>query len=148
MAITAGICNDYIRRMAVKEVDHTAGTGDVFKFYLLTEAANRDQDDTAYSATGESSGTNYTAGGATVASVTPALAGSPGQGLRKLLFDWANPSWLNVTIASIRGGQMYNDTVSNASIFNSDFGADNSATAANVTVLMPEPTDTTAIIRL
>lgn len=145
MAIEAGICNDYVRRAFGGEFNHGANA---FKFMLVTSAATRNKDDTAYSATGEASGTNYVAGGVSVAAVAAALGGSPGTGDRPCILDFADPAFTNVSIADFRGGQFYNDTVGDASLLNVDFGATQVATTADVTLQLPEPTATLGLIRI
>ena len=69
-------------------------------------------------ASGEASGTGYTAGGTVVAS--PTLTGSSGV----MTFDQADTSWTSSTITSARGGLLYADALTgNNGICAVDFGS-------------------------
>lgn len=69
-------------------------------------------------ATGEISGTGYTAGGTVVAS--PTLTGATGV----ITYDHADTSWASSTITSARGALLYADAlVNNNAIMAVDFGS-------------------------
>ena len=76
MAITSAICNSFKQEILVGTHNLTATSGNTFKIALFTSSATLGAGTTAYSTTNEitnSSGTAYTAGGATLTSVTPTL---------------------------------------------------------------------------
>ena len=76
MAITSAICNSFKQEILVGTHNLTATSGNTFKIALFTSSATLGAGTTAYSTTNEitnSSGTAYTAGGATLTSVTTTL---------------------------------------------------------------------------
>ena len=79
MAITSAICTSFKVELLKGVHDFTATTGDTFKIALYTSSATLGASTTAYTTSNEitnSSGTAYTAGGATLTSVTPTLDGT------------------------------------------------------------------------
>ena len=75
-------------------------------------------------ASGEASGTGYTAGGAAVAS--PTLTGSGGV----MTYDQADTSWSNTTVTGVRGALLYADGLAgNNAICAIDFGQTYSTSA-------------------
>ena len=73
MAITSAICTSFKVELLKGVHDFTATTGNTFKIALFTSDATLGAGTTAYSTSNEitnSSGTAYTAGGATLTSVT------------------------------------------------------------------------------
>lgn len=111
---------------------------DTFKVALYTASADLNATTTVYTATGEVSGTGYTAGGATTAtsvSVTGTVA----------FVNFGNVSWTAALTA--RGALIYNSSKSNKAVAILDFGADKTS-VTTFTVTMPANTSTTALIRL
>ena len=119
MAITSAICNS-------------------FKQELLVEGHNLT---TVYVTTGQSTGTNYSAGGSALTNVTPALSGSTA------VCDFADLTFGTATVTA-RGCLLYNTTNSNKALCAIDFGGDKTSTAGSFTVVFPSATATGAIIRL
>lgn len=149
MAIVSGPCNQYILNAFLGSYNHTAGSGNAFKYQLLLAAANRSPDDTVMSATGEHAATGgYVTGGAVCAIVTPVLHGSPTGIERKVLFDIADASWIGVTLSGVRGGQIYNTTVSNHAWMNQDFGGTIGVAGGDLNVTQPPPVLATAVMRI
>lgn len=126
-----------------------AGTGaDTFKAALYLASATINADSTAYTATGEVSGSGYTAGGISVTNGT-APANSGGTGIVAFWTPSASLAFGTVTLASSFDCVMlYNDTASgkNAVSVNT-FGA-TTVTAATFTLTMPTNDLTTGLIRL
>lgn len=88
--------------------------------------------DTAYSTTGEVSGTGYTAGGAAV--TTPTVTASSGS----LVFDLADTSWASSTITNARCAMLYADALAgNNAICLVNFGADYSTVSGTFTIQWP-----------
>jgi hypothetical protein len=126
-----------------------ATTADSFKGALYLASATINANTTAYTATGEVTGTNYTAGGIAVtnANVPIATNSSPTAGV-----GYWTPSaslvYTNVTLSTAFDTMlMYNSTQSNKSVAVFTFGSQ-TITAGNFTLTMPSNTSTTALVRL
>jgi hypothetical protein len=141
MAITSAICTSFKQELLVGTHDFTASTGDTFKLALYTSSATLGASTTAYTTTNEVSGTNYTAGGGTLTSVTPTTSGTTA------ICDFADLTFGTATITA-RGCLIYDSTQSNKAVAAIDFGGDKTSTAGNFTIVFPSPTATGAIIRL
>jgi len=141
--------------LGVHDFRATAG-GDTFQLALYTSSATIDANTTAYTATNEVTGTNYTAGGGTLANlgvVTSNNNTSTGTGFT----DFTDLTFTNATITA-RGALIYNTTPSansnanttltNAAVCALDFGSDKTSTAGDFTIIFPAATNTTAIIRI
>ena len=76
MAITQAVCTSFKQELLVGTHNFTASSGNTFKLALYTSSATLGASTTAYVTTGQSSGTNYTAGGANLTSVTPVATGT------------------------------------------------------------------------
>lgn len=93
---------------------HNILGGDVVKIALYTEAADLGATTTAYTASGEVSGSGYTAGGITLSGAALRLE----NGILKLTWSDANFA----ADLSARGALVYNSSKSNKSIVVLDFG--------------------------
>jgi hypothetical protein len=114
-------------------------TTDTMKLALYLSTANLGADTTVYTATGESTGTGYTAGGIVLTGVTVLTYGTT------VYIDFDSPAWAGVLTA--RGGLIYNYSKANKSVAVINFGADK--TSVNTfTVQMPANTYTSALIRI
>ena len=79
MAITSAVCTSFKVEVLKGVHNFTATTGNTFKIVLYTSSASLGAGTTAYSTSNEisnTSGSAYSAGGATLTSVTPALDSS------------------------------------------------------------------------
>jgi hypothetical protein len=112
---------------------------DTLKFALYTSAASLGPSTTVYTATGEVTGTGYTAGGVVLTNVVLTTGGTTAY----LTFD--NPTWSGASFVC-RGALIYNVSKANKAIAVLDFGADKTASGTFV-VQLPTPSATTAIIR-
>lgn len=117
---------------------HVFGTN-TFKMALYTSAASLNADTTAYTATGEVSGTGYTSGGVALTGVSVVSA----SGVAYLTFSPV--SWTAALTA--RGALIYNATNGNRSVAVLDFGGDKTSTTTFV-VTPPAATYTSAILRI
>lgn len=144
MAITQAVCNSFKKQLLEGAHDLRAGQ-DVVNIALYQSSATLDSTTTAYTATGEASGTNYTAGGQALTNVDPILSGSAG------VADFADEVFTGVTI-TVRGALLYNTTpthtYTNPSLIVLDFGTDISAIAGDLTIQFPTQDSTNGIIRL
>ena len=141
MAITSAITTSFKQQLLVGTHDFTNSTGDTFKLALYTSSATLGASTTAYTTTGEASGTNYSAGGSNLTSVTPFATGTTA------VVDFNDLTFSTATITA-RGCLIYNSTDSNKAVAAIDFGGDKTSTAGDFTIVFPTPTATGAIIRL
>ena len=141
MAITSAICSSFKQEVLVGTHNFTASSGNSFKLALYTSSATLGAATTAFTTTGQASGTNYTSGGNALTSVTPVLSGTTA------VCDFADLTFGTATVTA-RGCMIYNDTNSDKAVAIIDFGGDKTSTAGNFTVVFPSPTATGAIIRL
>lgn len=125
-------------------VTRGATTPDVIKAALYLASATYNAATTAYSATGEVSGTNYTAGGATVTNATaPTTSGTTAYWTPS-----ANVTWTNVTLATAFDAVLfYNSSQANRAISVHTFGSQ-TVTAGNFTLTMPTNDASNALIRI
>lgn len=120
------------------------GTSQVFKIALYTNAATLDATTAAYTATGEVSGSGYTAGGQALTVNQVPTVGS-GTGTTSYL-SFGNVSWTSSFTA--RGALIYLDNgTTNPTICVLDFGSDKTS-SSTFTVQFPDPSNTSAIIRI
>jgi len=156
MAITQAMTTSFKAELLLAVHDFRLTSGDTFKLALYTSSATIDANTTAYSATNEASGTNYTAGGSALtdlgvtASNTNASAGTG-------FTDFSDLTFTTATITA-RGALIYNTTPSangtanttltNAAVCALDFGADKTATAGDFTIVFPTASNSAAIIRI
>lgn len=156
MAITQAMCTSFKAEILLAVHDFRPTGGDTFKLALYTSSASIDANTTAYSATNEVTGTNYTAGGGSLTNlgvVTSNNNASTGTGFT----DFSDLTFANSTITA-RGALIYNSTPSansnanttltNAAVAVLDFGADKTSTAGDFTIIFPAATNTAAIIRI
>lgn len=153
MANTQGMCTSF--KVELLNGIHALGTSvvrgattpDSFKAALYLASASVGPSSTVYTATGEVSGTNYSAGGVD-------LTGSP---------DWIAPSgtgttafstptnsivFTNVTLATAFDAVMiYNSTQGNKAVSVHTFGSQ-TVTAGTFTLTMPTNDATTGLLRL
>ena len=141
MAITSAIPTSFKQELLVGTHNFTASTGDAFKLALYTSSATLGAATTAFTTTGQASGTNYTSGGGTITSVTPTTSGTVA------LCDFADKTFGTATVTA-RGCMIYNDTQSYKACAVIYFGGDKTSTAGDFTIVFPSPTATGAIIRL
>tara|TARA_Y100001937_G_scaffold125718_1_gene193130 strand:+ start:32 stop:469 length:438 start_codon:yes stop_codon:yes gene_type:complete len=144
MAITSAICTSFKQEILVGTHNFTATTGNTFKIALYTSSATLGASTTAYSTSNEitnSSGTAYTAGGATLTSVTPTTSGTTA------LCDFADVSYTDASFTA-NGALIYNDTQSDKAVASIAFGSDKTVTSGTFTIQFPTADATNAIIRI
>jgi len=145
MAITSAVCTSFKVELLKGVHNFTVTTGDTFKIALYTSSATLGASTTAYSATNEisnTSGTAYTAAGATLTSVTPVASSTTA------VCDFANVSYTDATFTA-NGALIYNDSASgDPACAVIAFGADKTVTSGTFTIQFPTADATNAIIRL
>jgi len=123
---------------------HTAGVADTFKAALYLVSATVDSTTTAYSSTGEVTGTNYTAGGVTVTFGTAPSSTST----TAFITPSASIVYTTVTLATAFNAVLiYNSTQSNKAVSVHTFGSQTIA-AGTFTLTMPTNDSTNALLRL
>lgn len=150
MANSSAMCTSFKREILLGH--HNLGVGvvrastaaDTLKGALYLTTATINATSTAYTATGEVTGTNYVAGGATVTNGTaPAISGT--------VAYWtpsASIAWTTVTLAtSFDAVMLYNATQANKAISTHTFGAQ-TVTAGNFSLTMPTNDGTNALLRI
>ena len=145
MAITSAICTSFKQELLVGTHNFTATSGNTFKIALYTSSASLGAATTAYSTSNEitnSSGTAYTAGGATLTSVTPAASGTTA------VCDFNDVSYSSATFTA-NGALIYNDEASgDPACAVIAFGGDKTVTSGTFTIQFPTADATNAIIRI
>ena len=155
MANTQSMCTSFLGQLLT--ATHNFGTAptrgtsaaDTFKAALYLTSATINANTTAYSATGEVSGTNYTAGGITVTNATaPTATNSSSTAGVAYWTPSGNLVYTTVTLATAFDTVLiYNSTQSNAAVSVHTFGSQ-TVTAGTFTLTMPSNTTTTALLRL
>jgi len=129
----------------------TRGTtaADTFKAALYLTSATINASTTAYSATGEVSGTNYSAGGVTVTNATvPASTNTSTTAGTAYWTPSASITYTTVTLSTAFDAVLiYNSTQSNKAVSVHTFGSQ-TITAGTFTLTMPSNTTSTALLRL
>ena len=139
MAITQAVCNSFKQEIlqGLHDLD-----GHTLKLALYTSSATLGPTTTAFSTTNESSGTNYTSGGATISNVAVSLSGTVA------FVDFDDVSFSSATISDAAGALIYNSSASNRAIAVLDFGGTKSVSSGTLTVTLPSASATTALIRI
>jgi hypothetical protein len=144
MAITTNMCNTFKEEMLKGVHDMSS---DVLKLALFKEAptGTYGENTTNYSevtsASDETTGTNYTAGGQQLDTPTVTLIGDTA------IVDFDDEVFNDVTIAT-DGCIIYNTSQGNAAVCVIDFGGTVSATAGDLTIEFPPANATDAVIRV
>jgi hypothetical protein len=145
MAITSSaVCNTFKNQLLGNDIHNFDQTsGDHFYLAMYISTATIGKSTTDYLTAGETSGTNYSAGGKllAVAGQTHKLSNDTA------IVDWSNLSWQTATITA-RGALIYNKSSSDKAVCVLDFGGDKTATAGTFTIQFPNFTDTLAILRI
>ena len=115
-------------------------SADTFYMALYTANADIGAATTVYTATGEISGTGYTATGQVMTGISVSVTDTTA------FVNFSNVVWTPGAFTA-RGALIYNFTEGNKSVAVLDFGADKTTTSS-FTVVMPTNSSTTALIRL
>jgi hypothetical protein len=138
MAITTAIANSFKEGMLAGTYD--VGT-DTFKLALYTSSASLGPSTTAYTTTGECTGTNYTAGGVTLTGAAVVLDANT------VIIDFDDATFSNITVSDIRGFMIYDSSAADACVTVFDFGSSASVVTSNYTLQFPAATASTGLIR-
>ena len=141
MAITSTLTSSFKKELLEGVHNFKNSGGDTFKLALYTSSATLGATTTAFTTTGQASGTNYTSGGSNLTNVTPSATGTTA------VTDFADLTFSTATITA-RGCMIYNSSDSNKSVATIDFGGDKTSTAGDFTIVFPAKAASTAIIRI
>jgi len=140
MAIIQTLTTSFKVELAQGLHNFTAGTGDVFKLALYTANADLGASTTAYTTAGESSGTNYSAGGLALTNITPSFQGTTAY------WSFETATFTNVSLTT-NGALIYN-TNGNRSVCVLNFGVNITKSAQNLVITFPADDATNAIMRI
>ena len=160
MANTQSMCTSFMEQLMlgqhqlgtstiVSRGSLTSPTTDTLKAALYLATATVNAATTAYSASNEVSGTNYSAGGVTVTNATaPTSTNSSATAGIAFFTPSASITYTNVTLSTAFDSVLlYNSTQSNKAIAVYTFGSQ-TVTAGTFSLTMPSNTITTALLRL
>jgi hypothetical protein len=121
--------------------DFTASTGDTFKLALYTTVSGFSTGTTVYSTTNETSGTGYSAGGATLVNISPTVS-------QNVAFIDFNDVTFSTATISASCALIYNTTNSGKAVVVLDFGSTVTSTNGDFTIQFPAANSTSAILRI
>ena len=149
MANTQAMCTSFMQELMTATHNFTTGTGNSFKAALYLASATVNASTTAYSSTGEVTGTNYTAGGVAVTNGTsPASTNTSSTAGVAYWTPTASITYTNVTLSTAFDAVLiYNSSASDKAVSVHTFGSQ-TVTAGTFTLTMPSNTTSTALLRL
>ena len=149
MANTQAMCTSFMSELMTATHNFTTGTGNTFKAALYLTSATVNASTTAYSSTGEVTGTNYTAGGVAVTNGTsPSSTNTSSTAGVAYWTPTASITYTNVTLSTAFDAVLiYNSSASDKAVSVHTFGSQ-TVTAGTFTLTMPSNTTSTALLRL
>jgi hypothetical protein len=141
MAIVQTMCTSFKAEVAQALHNFTRTTGNVFKLALYVSTANLGADTQTYTAQGEASGTNYSAGGLALTNITPLSSGFTGY------WSFDDLTFSNVTL-TCAGALIYNSTNGNRAVCVLNFGSTVTKTGQDLTITFPPMGATDSILRI
>ena len=154
MANSSGVCSSFKSEVLLgkhqlgavtltSRTSLTAPTKDSLKAALYLSSATTGPSNTVYTATGEATGTGYTAGGIAVTNATdPSTSGTTG-----IWTPSASLVYTTVSIGPVDAVMIYNDTQADAAIEVITFSAQ-TPVAATLSLTMPAHAAGTALLNL
>ena len=155
MANTQSMCTSFLGEVLTATHNfgvapiRAATTADTFKAALYLTSATINAATTAYTVTGEVSGTGYSAGGVAITNATPPTATNSSATAGVAFFTpSASITYTTVTLTTAFDAVLiYNSTQSNKAVSVHTFGSQ-TITAGTFTLTMPSNTTSTALLRL
>jgi hypothetical protein len=141
MAIVQTMCTSFKAEVAQGLHNFTRSTGNVFKLALYVATANLGADTQTYTAQGEASGTNYSAGGLALTNITPLSASLTGY------WSFDDLTFSNVTL-TCAGALIYNSTNGNRAVCVLNFGSTVTKAGQDLTITFPPMGATDSILRI
>ena len=155
MANTQSMCTSFLGELMTATHNfgvapiRAATTADTFKGALYLTTATINAATTAYTATGEVSGTGYSAGGVAITNATP--PSSTNSSSTAGVGYWTPSASITYTTVTLTTAfdtlLVYNSTQSNKAVSVHTFGSQ-TITAGTFTLTMPANTTSTALLRL
>lgn len=148
MAISQAMCTSF--KVEILNGIHAFGTtvvraattADTFNLALYTSSATLGAATAAYTTSGETSGTGYTAKGqALTVSAVPVASGTTA------ILNFATETFTTASITA-RGALIFNTTQADKAVAVLDFGGDKTSTAGDFSIVFPTFDATNAIIRI
>lgn len=148
MAISQAMCTSF--KVEILNGIHAFGTtvvraattADTFNLALYTSSATLGAATAAYTTSGETSGTGYTAKGqALTVSAVPQSDGTTA------ILNFATETFTTASITA-RGALIFNTTQADKAVAVLDFGGDKTSTAGDFSIVFPTFDATNAIIRI
>ncbi|NBX51776.1 hypothetical protein EBT25_18015 [bacterium] len=143
------MCTSFMQQLLTATHDFTTGSGDTFKAALYEASATYNAATTAYSTSGEVTGSGYTPGGVTVTNGTSPL--STNSSATAGVAYWtpsASITYTSVTLTTAFDAVLiYNSTKSNKAVSVHTFGSQ-TITSGTFTLTMPTNNTTNALLRL
>lgn len=149
MANTQSMCTSFMQELMTATHDFTPSTGDTFKAALYEATATYNAATTAYSTSGEVTGSGYTAGGVAVTNANaPTSTNSSATAGVAYWTPSASLTYSNVTLTTAFDAVLiYNSTKSNKAVSVHTFGSQ-TVTAGTFSLTMPTNNTTNALLRL
>lgn len=124
------------------------GAADTFKIALYDNSATLDKNTTAYTTSGEISGTGYTTGGNTLTISTTPTVDTSGS-INAAYINFANTSWSSASFTTY-GALIYNSSQEDRAAAVLDFGGAKTVVSGTLTINFPvyTPGAVAAIIQL
>ena len=145
MAISSAVCTSFKVELLKGVHNFTASSGNTFKIALYTSSASLGAATTAYSTSNEisnTSGSAYSAGGATLTSITPVADSTTA------VCDFNDVSYTSASFTA-NGCLIYNDSASgDPACAVIAFGGDKTVSSGTFTIQFPAAAASTAIIRI
>jgi len=121
------LCTSFKKELMEAKHNFLASGGNTFNIAMYTNSASFTAATTAYTSTNEISGTNYSAKGQALGNVNPTTSSTTA------FTDFADEVFSNVTISSVRGALIFNDSASgDPTVCVLDFGADKAASSGDL----------------
>tara|TARA_R110002050_G_scaffold200365_1_gene335212 strand:- start:271 stop:696 length:426 start_codon:yes stop_codon:yes gene_type:complete len=140
MAITQTMCTSFKKEILEAVHNFSAAGGHTFKIALYTSSATIGADTTAFTTSGEASGTAYVSGGFTLTNSGVSSGGTTG------FSDFGDAFWNSSSITA-RGALIYNSSQSNKAVCVLNFGADITSNP-DFRIRFPVNDADTAVIRI
>ena len=142
MAISTAMCTTFKKEILEAVHNFKNSGGSTFNLALYTSSATLNASTTAYTTSGEATGTNYTAKGAALTRVDPSNDGTTA------ITDFADLTFSNATVTA-NGALIFNESASgDPAVCSLAFGGDKTSTAGDFTIQFPTADASNAIIRI
>ena len=141
MAFTGNYVPTSFKKELLTASHNFGANQDVFKIALYDNNASFTAATTDYTTDNEVTGTNYSAGGATLSQSAPTTGGTTAY------VDFDDVTFSNVTL-SARGALIYNSTLGTAVVAVLDFGRTITKTAEDLVISFPTADSINAIVRV